>query len=79
LVDVGEGSERPDVSLSYDWQQARYLLNGVSPLACRTAEGFYIPAAELNAHHAAPGLRTATTNEFANWHPHGKPITLPAA
>jgi hypothetical protein len=51
----------------------------VSPLACRTAEGFYIPAAELNAHHAAPGLRTATTNEFANWHPHGKPITLPAA
>jgi len=54
---IGEGSERSDISLNYDWQQARYLLNGVSPLACATAEGFYIPAAERNAHHAVPATQ----------------------
>jgi hypothetical protein len=82
---IGAGSERDDISLTYDLSQARYLINGVSPLACRTAEAFYLPAAELNAHHAVPAATRSplpASNDFpaddlANWHPNGKPITLP--
>jgi hypothetical protein len=29
---IGEGSERPDIGIEFSWQQARYLINGVSPL-----------------------------------------------
>lgn len=68
---IGQGSEHPEVDLTYDWQQARYLINGVSPLACRAAESFYIPAAELNAHHgtsAPTALRTADATEFDDYH-----------
>jgi hypothetical protein len=61
---IGEGSERSDISLSYDWQQARYLLNGVSPLACATAEAYYLPAAERNAHHAVPAARPLPASTF---------------
>jgi hypothetical protein len=55
---IGDGSERPDIGIEFSWQQARYLINGVSPLECRTAEAFYLPAAELNAHHAMPATRS---------------------
>jgi twinkle protein len=82
---IGAGSERDNISLTYDLQQARYLVNGMSPLDCRAAEAFYLPAAELNAHHAVPAVTRSPlpasddfpADDLDNWHPHGKPITLP--
>jgi hypothetical protein len=66
---IGLDSERPDVRLRYDWKSARYLVNGVSPLACREAEQFYLTDAELRARDdqradlpasAAPDYQPAT-------------------
>jgi hypothetical protein len=51
---IGDGSLNPDVRITYSWETGRYYINGTSPLERREVEAFYIPAAELNAHHAVP-------------------------
>jgi hypothetical protein len=44
---IGDGSENPDVRITYDWRTARYYINGVSPLDCRTAEELYLTDEDL--------------------------------
>jgi hypothetical protein len=46
---IGDGSENPDIRITYDWRTARYYINGVSPLDCRAAEECYLPDEELRA------------------------------
>lgn len=56
---IGDGSQDPTVRITYSWETGRYYFNGTSPLERREVEAWYIPAAELNAHHAAPAARPA--------------------
>ena len=55
---LGDGSENPDVRISYDWRSARFFINNVSPLNCREAEQFYLSDAALHAHL---DIRSATS------------------
>jgi hypothetical protein len=75
---IGDGSENPDVRITYDWRTARYYINGASPLDCRQAEQFYLSDEDLRTRDdmrtsspAAPAtdhqpetLRTAGPSEF---------------
>lgn len=40
---IGEGSENPDVLITYDWRKNRYTFNGVDPLHTRLAQSLYAP------------------------------------
>jgi hypothetical protein len=44
---IGDGSQTPDVRITYDWASARYFVNSVSPLNCRAAEECYLTDEEL--------------------------------
>lgn len=72
---LGDGSEAPDIRITYRWESSRYYINGVSPLDCRAAEECYLPDEELRTqadrHAAEPPtpattqpLRTSTPSEF---------------
>ena len=40
---IGDGSENPDVSISFDWKTARYTFNGVTPLSDPAVQSIYAP------------------------------------
>jgi hypothetical protein len=63
---IGDGSENPDIRITYDWRTARYYINGVSPLDCRTAEELYLSDEELRARDDQRGTKPAVADYQPN-------------
>jgi len=54
---IGEGTENPDIQITYDFRTGRYSINGKAPLDCIEAEECYLSKEEYDARQ---GMRAAT-------------------